>query len=187
MLRILLSLALVFALSPVALAKEVAGVELSEKFSVAGQELALNGAGIRTKFFMDIYVAALYLGANSSDAAAIVAADEPMAIRLHIVSGMINPKRMSDSTRDGFVRATGGNTAPIEDGIEELISAFQDAVEEGDTFDLVYEPESGVTVYRNGEAKSNVKGLEFKQALFGIWLSEDPIQDRLKDHMLAAD
>lgn len=184
MMRFLMSLALVLSLSPLVSAREVAGVDVADKFAADQQELVLNGVGIRTKFFMDIYVAALYLPKTNQNAEEIIAADEPMAIRLHIVSSMINPKRMSDSTRDGFVRSTGGNVAPIEAEVEELITAFQDAVEEGDTFDLVYEPASGVTVYRNGESKSNVKGLKFKQALFGIWLSEDPIQDRLKDKML---
>ena len=184
MLRILLSLALLLPLSFSAAAKEVSGVDVADTLKAAGTSLSLNGVGVRTKFFMDMYVAALYLPASGQSAADIIAADEPMAIRLHIVSGMINPKRMSDSTRDGFVRSTGGKTAEIEDDIEELISAFQDAVDEGDTFDLVYEPQSGVTVYRNGEAKSNVKGLKFKQALFGIWLSDDPVQDSLKDDML---
>ena len=182
--RFLMSLALVLTFSPLVAAKEVAGVDVADKFAADQKELVLNGVGIRTKFFMDIYVAALYLPQTTSNADEIIAADEPMAIRLHIVSSMINPKRMSDSTRDGFVRSTGGNIAPIESEVEELISAFQDAVEEGDTFDLVYVPEEGVTVYRNGQPKSNVKGLKFKQALFGIWLSEDPIQNRLKDKML---
>lgn len=184
MMRFVMSLAMVLSLSPLVSAKEVAGVDVAEQLATDTKELVLNGVGIRTKFFMDIYVASLYLPTTSNNADEIIAADEPMAIRLQIVSSMINPKRMSDSTRDGFVRATGGNIAPIESEVDELITAFQDAVEEGDTFDLVYLPEQGVTVYRNGESKTNVKGLKFKQALFGIWLSEDPIQDRLKDAML---
>jgi len=184
MMRFLMSLVVALSFSSLVSAKEVAGVDVATNFSAAEKELVLNGVGIRTKFFMDIYVAALYLPETKVSADEIIAADEPMAIRLHIVSSMINPKRMSDSTRDGFVRSTGGNTAPIESEIEELITAFQDAVEEGDIFDIVYVPEQGVTVYRNGEAKSSVEGLGFKQALFGIWLSEDPIQERLKEQML---
>jgi len=32
--------------------------------------------------------------------------------------------------------------------------------------------------------KVQVPGLAFKQALFGIWLSDDPVQDSLKEAML---
>lgn len=166
---------------------EIGDARVSKTFHSKGNNLVLNGAGTRTKFFMDIYVAALYLKKPSTDADAVIKADEPMAIRLHIVSSMINSERMSDSTRDGFVRSTNGNIAPIEDDIDELITAFADAVEDGDVFDLVYLPGDGVTVYRNGEAKSNVKGLNFKQALFGIWLSDDPVQSHLKRKMINSD
>lgn len=182
--RFLVSLALMLSLSPLVSAKNVAGVDVADTIAVNQQELILNGAGIRTKFFMDVYAAALYLPETNRSADEIIAADESMAIRLYIVSGMINPNFMSDSTRDGFVRSTGGNLAPIEADVEELITAFQGSIEKGDVFDLVYEPASGVTVYRNGEAKSNVEGLKFKQALFGIWLSADPVQGRLKENML---
>ena len=43
-----LMVALLFAALP-ALAAEVGGVKLDDKASVGGQELVLNGAGIRTK------------------------------------------------------------------------------------------------------------------------------------------
>lgn len=184
MMRILLGLTLALGLIFNVNARQIEGAEVAEKLMLNGQELTLNGAGIRSKFFLDVYVAALYLGGKSVDAKKIVAADAPMAIRLHIISGMINSKRMSESTRDGFVRSTGGNLAPIEQDVEELIKAFRDEVKEGDVFELAYTPERGVTVYRNGEEKSNVKGLKFKQALFGIWLSEDPIQTSLRKALI---
>ncbi|WP_430462603.1 chalcone isomerase family protein [Thalassolituus sp. LLYu03] len=185
MIRILVSLALLLGLTTAVQAKEIKDVAVDDQLTLEGHSFVLNGAGIRSKFFLDVYIAALYLQKQESDAAAIVAADEPMAIRLHITSGMINSKRMSESTRDGFVRSTGGNLAPIEGDVEELIKAFKDEIKEGDVFDLVYEPETGVTVYKNGVAASNVKGLAFKQALFGIWLSDDPIQSSLKKSLVS--
>lgn len=186
MLRILARSALIYALlfTGTSYAKQVSGVDVAETLISAQQELKLNGAGTRTKFFVDMYVTALYLPEVNHSGAEVIAADETMAIRLHIVSDFITPKRMSDSTRDGFVRSTGGNTAEIEADIEALIVAFQDAVDKGDVFDLVYQPETGVTIYRNGEAKSSVGDLKFKQALFGIWLSDDPVQKGLRDDLL---
>ena len=41
-----------------------------------------------------------------------------------------------------------------------------------------------MSVIRNGEVKVVVPGLAFKKALFGIWLSDDPVQDDLKEGML---
>src|SRR5271165_57777 len=54
-------------------AVEVAGVKLDETASVANQELKLNGAGIRYKFIIKVYVAGLYLAEKKSTLAEILA------------------------------------------------------------------------------------------------------------------
>ena len=40
---------------------EVAGIQIPEGVNVAGSELKLNGAGIRTRAVFKVYVGALYL------------------------------------------------------------------------------------------------------------------------------
>ncbi|HEX6929025.1 MAG TPA: chalcone isomerase family protein, partial [Gammaproteobacteria bacterium] len=40
-------------------AAELAGVTLPDTASVGGQELVLNGMGLREKFWVDVYVGAL--------------------------------------------------------------------------------------------------------------------------------
>lgn len=184
MMRILLSMMFALVAVSAAQAKEIEDVELDDTISIDGQTLVLNGAGVRSKFFLDVYIASLYLPQPQTDPDVIINADEPMVLRLNIISGMITSRRMADSTRDGFVRSTHGNLAPIEHDVEELIKAFSEEIEEGDVFDLVYDPATGVTVYKDGEAASNVPGLAFKKALFGIWLSDDPIQKSLKKALI---
>lgn len=165
-------------------AMKVNGVDMDETVTLEGQNLVLNGAGVRVKWFVKGYVAGLYLQEKSNDAEAIINADAPMAVRLVITSSLITPERMSESTRDGFVRSTQGNIAPIEAEIDGMISAFKDKVEENDVFDLVYVPGTGVEVFRNGERKATVAGMEFKKAMFGIWLSKNNIQKDLKKAMV---
>lgn len=184
MLRIITSFILGLALLPAAQAIEINDIEVADTIQVAEQSLALNGTGIRSKFFLNIYIGALYLNEKSSDAEKLIAADEAMTIRLYITSSLIDGEKMSEATLDGFVKSTGGNLGPIQKEVESLIGAFRDAVEDNDVFDLQYVPGTGVSVVRNGETKVVVPGLEFKKALFGIWLSEDPVQDDLKDGML---
>ena len=82
------------------------------------------------------------------------------------------------------MKSTGGDISPIKTEVNALIGAFRDAVEDKDVFDLQYVPGQGVSVIRNGEIKVIVPGLAFKQALFGIWLSDDPVQEGLKEEML---
>ena len=39
-------------------------------------------------------------------------------------------------------------------------------------------------MYKNGNKKGSIAGLEFKKALFGIWLGDKPADDDLKTGML---
>ncbi|MFT6153576.1 MAG: hypothetical protein ACJAYK_001298 [Crocinitomicaceae bacterium] len=165
---------------------EVGGVQLPESIKVDTQSLALNGTGVRSKFFMDIYAAGLYLSKTSADAVSIIDQDKPMALRLHITSGLLSSEKMEAATREGFDKATGGNTASIQENINSFIETFKQEIIENDVFDFIYTPQNGVNVLKNGEFKKNIKGLEFKQALFGIWLSEDAISDDLKEGLLGA-
>jgi len=152
----------------------------------SSNSLQKQGVGKRKKAFLSLYTAGLYLGENSDDGAAISAADEPMAIRLNIVSGLISSKKMKSALWDGFEKATKGDLEPIKSEIELFASGFADEIVKKDVFDLVYLPGDGVEVLKNGQSKVTVSGLAFKQALFGIWLSDDPIQASLKRAMLGA-
>ena len=163
--------------------KEVAGIGIPESLQDGQVTLTLNGAGVRSKF-IKLYVGGLYLEQKSNDAGNIIKADAPMAVRLHIISSMITSKRMEEAVREGFLNSTGGKTETLTDQIEKFISVFKDQIKENDIFDLIYSPGRGTDVYKNGERRSSIEGLPFKQALFGIWLCDKPAQMSLKNDML---
>lgn len=185
--KMISALTLTLALAPMAEAKKVADVEIPDQLDAEGVQLTLNGAGVRTKWMMDVYVGGLYLPKASNNAATIMSADEPMAIKLHIISGMITSDKMKDAVLEGFQNATKGNVAPIQQHIDRFISVFDEEIKKGDVFDLVYTPGKGVGIYKNNKFQSTVDGgLNFKQALFGIWLSDKPAQEKLKQAMLGS-
>lgn len=172
------------ALSTPAMALTVEGVDVPDTYTAQQSELTLNGAGTRSKWFMDLYVGGLYTPQKASDAAAVINADEPQAITLHIISGLITSEKMTSATLEGFESATGGNLAPIQSDVNAFLDVFSEEIKEGDVFDLVYLPGEGVRVLKNGDARATVGDLEFKKALFGIWLSDEPAQEDLKQKML---
>jgi hypothetical protein len=165
-------------------AKEIAGVNIPQSISVNQQELILNGAGVRSKWFVKLYVGGLYLKQEDSDPQKIIQADEPMAIRLHIISSMITSKKMEDATREGFINSTEGNTGAIKEEIDRFISVFKEKINENDIFDLIYIPGRGTEIHKNNETRAMIEGLDFKEALFGIWLCDKPAQKGLKKKML---
>ncbi|WP_111496668.1 MULTISPECIES: chalcone isomerase family protein [Marinobacter] len=175
------------ALSGSASALTLEGVDVPEQMTADDSQLVLNGAGVRSKWFIDLYVSSLYTPSEQSDARAIVEADEPQAIRLDIISGLISSEKMTSATLEGFEASTDGNMAPLQPQIDRFMNVFQEEIKEGDVFDLVYVPGDGVQVFKNGQKKDTVPGLAFKKALFGIWLSDEPAQDDLKAAMLGKD
>jgi len=62
------ALLLVALLVAPAHAAEVAGVKIEDRVTVESSELALNGAGLRTKFFVNVYAAGLYLAQKKTSA-----------------------------------------------------------------------------------------------------------------------
>lgn len=153
--------------------------------SVGGKNLVLNGAGTRTKFIISVYHAGLYLPTKSGDANKIMAANEPMALRMKVVSGFASAAKMKHALNQGFANATGGKTAPIKPQIDQLLnSAFKGKISKGDVFDMIYTPQGGTKVVKNGKGLTVIKGLPFKKALLGIWLSNRPAQGSLKNQLL---
>lgn len=171
-------------MAPAAFAKSVAGVDIPASFTADGKELLLNGAGIRKKLFIEVYVAALYTEKKSTDGPAISAADAPMAIRLFITSDLITKEKMLTAINDGFAAATGGDSSTIQPQIDLFNSYFNDPIHEKDVIDLIYTPRTGLKMVKNGTEKGVVPGLAFKQALFTIWLGKKPADKKLKKGML---
>ncbi len=154
------------------------------QLSIDSQTLYLNGQGPRKKAFITVYDTALYLTEKGSDAQAIIEADHPMAISLVLRSRFATAERTSEAFREGLEKATGGNTAPIKAQTEEFLNIFKTGVEKNDAFQFVYLPDVGTKIFKNGEAAKPIKGFEFKRALFGIWLSDNPIAAKLKSQLL---
>ncbi len=162
---------------------KVADVTMPGSFKAGSNTLVLNGAGLREKYWIDLYVGALYLQNKSTNGTEIANADKPMAVKLHIVSSKINRENMVEAINEGFTKSTGGKTAPIQAKIDQLLKAFT-SIKVGDIFDLVYEPGVGTSMYINGKIATTVTGHDFKKALFGIWLGSVAVDDNLKQGML---
>ena len=136
----------------------VDGIDLPETLTIGNETLVLNGAGVRAKRIAFInkglYVAGLYLKAKSDNPRQIMDADETMSLRIKITSSLITTKRFAEATLEGFEEATSGNTVPIQQGINSIMGAFSDEIKEGDQFDIVYTPDVGVQVFKNGSDQS---------------------------------
>lgn len=165
---------------------QVGDATLPNQMTLEGTDLVLNGAGMREKVVFDLYAGGLYLQSKSNNASSIINADETMAIKLDIVSKLVSSKKMKNAVDDGFEASTNDNIAPLADRIEKFKSFFSDKIVKTNVFDIAYIKGQGTVVYKNGSKVGTIEGLDFKKALFGIWLGEDPADDDLKEGMLGS-
>ena len=180
-------LALVVCLSSITFAqtKKFHGVSFSTELKLDGENLVINGAGLREKYFMDLYVAGLYLPKKTADAKKVIYDDTDMAIHIKIVSSSVTRERFIESVNEGFAISKHGNASKEE--IKKFVGFFSEPIKEGDKIYLDYIPGKGVRVTKNGDVKGTIAGLDFKKALFGIWFGTPPVQESLKNDMLSKD
>lgn len=186
MTRLLLIFSFVIALSLNSRAQvTLNGVTLPAELQINKQKLVLNGAGIRSKLFFKLYTIGLYLPAKSSDGAALLNANKMMVVRFEITSDMINSDNMSEAINEGFDSSTKGNTSAIRTRIDKMLKTFSaEEIKIGDVFQIVYVPDLGTEIYKNAVLKSTIEGQDFKKALFGIWISDNPVNSSLKKELL---
>jgi len=163
--------------------KTVSGVKIDDKLSLEGKDLTLNGAGLREKMWIDLYVGSLYVTKKSTNAQDIIDSKDAAAIKLNIVSGMITSDKMIDAVNEGFESSTNKNTAPLKAKIDKFKGFFKEKINKGDSFIIMFNGTETI-VYKNGVKKGSIDGHDFKKALFGIWLGKKPADDDLKDGML---
>ena len=162
----------------------ISGVTMPKTVSQHDVSLKLNGAGLREKLWIDLYVAGLYVKTPSTDAKTLINNDEAMSIQLEIVSGLITSEKMIAAIEEGFNNSTNGKTEALKAEIADFIDAFSDPIVKGNKFTITYLPRTGVVVTKNGKVLKTINGFEFKKALFGIWLGEKPADKKLKAGLL---
>jgi hypothetical protein len=162
-----------------------ATAELGPQLKIGDQVLQLNGAGFRTKTFVQIYESGLYLTKPTTDAQVILAADEMMAIRVRITSGFVSRASLVSSLQEGLAKSANGRPDAFARETEQLQELLKEEVKKNDVYDFVHVPTKGLCVLKNGKLQGVIPGLEFKKALFGIWLSEAPVDKELRQAMLS--
>ncbi len=186
--RIPLALSLIL-LASVATAKEVAGVKLPATVALGADPppLVLNGAGVRSKFFVKVYVGALYLPARTTDAAAILRHSGPVAVHMHFLHSEVSKEKLVDAWNDGFsANLSAAQRERLQDRIDRFNALFRTA-RRGDVIRLEYLPGSGTRVVVNNEQQGTIEGEDFMQAWLGIWLGDKPADGDLRRAMLGGD
>ncbi len=183
--KLLLSV-LFLTIALTASAKEIAGVTIADNISFTGQadELQLNGAGIRSKFFFDIYIGALYLQKKAKSAEEVYKQTGNKSVHMHFLYSEVSSEKLTSGWTKGFENnLSQAEFNTLKPRLKQFNSLFS-TVKKGDTIVFNYTPDKGTEVIINGAAKGVIPGNDFFTALLKVWLGKNPADSDLKAAML---
>lgn len=174
-------------------ARELAGVSVPEKIytNADGTALRLNGAGLRQRFFVDVYVGAFYLPQPARDSTAALEQAGAKRMSLHVLHREIAAEKLVAAWNDGFEK----NLPPPQfRALRPRIANFNGlfpVLRRGDRVDIDIVPRADkglvTQVWINGALRGKVGGADFARALLLVWLGDRPVDADLKRALLGGD
>jgi hypothetical protein len=168
-------------------ARDLDGVMVPDSLTLAGETspLVLNGAGYRKKFFIKVYIGALYLALATQQAEAVLDAGTARVMRLYF---------LRDVGQDQFETAWNDGIAPNHSVAEmqalrariEQLSALIGSVREHDVLRIEMRPHGETEVWVNDKLRGNIGGADFQRAVLTAWLGAKPVDANLKRAVLGA-
>lgn len=183
-------LASTMASFPAAEAREamtIAGVSVPAVAQQSAGPLQLNGAGLRRKFMLKVYVASFYTAKPVRTFQEAASPKLARRLQLHFMRD-VSGKEMSEV----LVKAISATSTPSEVGaaslgiakLGEMVSARK-SLKAGDTFIIDWIPGEGTRLGINGQLESFViTEPEFNVTLLRVFLGQKPIDDDLKAELL---
>ncbi|MCP4765334.1 MAG: hypothetical protein GY875_03610 [Gammaproteobacteria bacterium] len=184
--KTLLAASCLFLFTSLATAAELSGVFIDDEYTTGdGQQLVLNGVGLREKLWVDVYVGSLYLAAKSNDVAEILSKPGPWRIQLDFIYKEVAQQKLVDSWREGFEKNQSAESLQaLQSRIDQFNAYFDASAVAKDRYAFDYNPATGTRVSKNQQVLGVIAGEDFKNALLEIWLGNHPADKNLKKGML---
>ena len=172
---------------PAHAAQEVAGVKFEDQYTLAGQQLQLNGAGIRKMMIIKVYALGVYLPRKDMNPATALVQSGPKSIHVVMLRD-VSAEKLTDALLAGVeANSTPTEFAQLKSRLNDFATGLRNAGEakEGAVVKLEYSPATGTNVLNNGKVVvRDVPGEDFYRALMRIWLGEHPADRDLKARLL---
>jgi hypothetical protein len=185
--QILAAAVLACAVAQPAFAAEISGVKFNDSATVAGRELQLNGVGMRTKLFIKVYAAGLYLPEKKRDVAEILKLDGPRRVTLVMMRDVSSEdfgKAYMEGLDNNLAPAERSKLAPHISKVGDMFGRLE-GLKKGDVLNLDWVPGTGSTYELNGKRLSApIPDLDYYNAMLRIWLGSKPVDDSLKTQLL---
>jgi len=171
-----------------AFAAEVGGVKFPETVSVAGHDLKLNGAGVRTKLVFKVYAVGFYLQEKKTTVQDVLNVGGPRRIRIVAMRDL-----SSDDFGMAFMKGLNDNVSPEErtkllpqtKAFGEIFAQFP-GLKKGDELIVDWNPSTGSQPFLNGKkVGETLPDQAFFNAIMRIWIGNKPVDSSLKPKLLS--
>lgn len=165
-------------------ALEIEGYNFPADAQAAGQAVKLVGAGVRTKWMMNVYVLGAYQATVTRKASFLVGSDEPKMLWLHMLRG-IDASKMRDAIDEGLEKNVGSaERARIQGDVDKIKAAFPATVGKGLDIQFIHSPSAGFVLKIGGAQKVASADKALSKAMWSIWFGSHPADSDLKKGVL---
>ena len=174
--------ALLLLLFQSASAASLSDVSMPDKITLQNETLQLNGLGLREKYWIDIYVAGLYLPKKITDGTTVINANVTKRIQIEFVYSDVSKEKMVEVLEEN-IRNNDFSEETIA-SIRKCGSWMQDFTT-GDMVVFDYIPTTQTTtIYINGESRGSISSENFMKAIFAMYVGKYPATEALKKGLL---
>lgn len=184
---LIIHLGLLLSCTSIQAETDIAGIKLADSYTLGDHILSLNGAGIRSKFVVKVYVGALYASETSHEAASLLASSSPASMQMHMLYKHVSAGKLVKGWMEGFqANLSEQELNQLQASIEKFNSLFP-SLKEGDIVHMDFLPGRGTEVLVNQLSRGVVAGDDFFPALLRIWIGQHPADDALKKGLLGTE
>ena len=160
------------------------GATFPETIRVNGQRLVLNGLGVReaTVFNVNVYVAGIYVQERSRDPEQLIGPERTTRLVLKFIRD-VDQDTMNDGIERGF-RVNAGDDLPTYTARIRQLRGYIPDLDSGLVLTFTYVPGRGLEVKVGDEVKGVIRGDDFAQVFFNIWLGPNPPNRGLRRGLL---
>ena len=162
----------ILLMSTAAEAANIGGANLADTATAGGQNLVLNGGGIRKKFFIKVYAAGLYLPTKQTSPERILATDAPRQMVMHFLYG-VDKGKIAEAWQEGL-EANTPNASPAVKQAFSTLSSWMEDMEKGEHIVMTYVPGAGTTVEVKGTVKGVLPDKGVADAILATWIGPEP-------------
>lgn len=165
---------------------KLANIEIVEKININNVDLFLNGAAVRSKFFIQTYIISFYAAQAITNENAAIESNIERSLRMQIITPLATSKAVSENIQNGLKDGLGNLYNEQKDLVSDIRKVIANAgVQYKDIIDIYYTKDAVLKLFKNeNEIYSNNNGKLFAETMFSMYVGDKPKDKKIKAALL---